>query len=207
MIKYYGIIYKTTNLINGKVYIGQTTRDNLKYNGAGINLVKALEKYGDKNFERINIDYSSDREDLDNKEIFWIKWYRDQGFELYNISHGGRGTGKHSEETKEKLRLARIGTRLSEETLAKMSNAQMGVKNSFYGKHHTKETKNAAAEKSKRNKNRAKLTDKQILEIRRLKRDAPNTTCQEIAERYRMSRSAINHIINRRRYLHVAEER
>ena len=44
----YGIIYKTTNLVNGKIYVGQTTRDDENYIGSGSVLLQAVKKYGRK---------------------------------------------------------------------------------------------------------------------------------------------------------------
>lgn len=47
----YGIIYKTTNLVNGKIYVGQTTRDDENYLGSGSVLLQAVKKYGRKKFQ------------------------------------------------------------------------------------------------------------------------------------------------------------
>ena len=46
------VIYKTTNLINGKIYIGQSNGKAKYYLGSGINFKKALKKYGRKNFQK-----------------------------------------------------------------------------------------------------------------------------------------------------------
>jgi len=48
-------IYKTTNLINGKIYIGQSFKHNCKYLGSGIFLKRAIKKYGIENFRRNRI--------------------------------------------------------------------------------------------------------------------------------------------------------
>ena len=40
------IIYKTTNLVNGKIYIGQDSNNNPNYYGSGTLLHKAIKKYG-----------------------------------------------------------------------------------------------------------------------------------------------------------------
>ena len=44
------VIYKTTNLINGKIYIGQDSKNNPKYLGSGVIFLKAIKKYGKENF-------------------------------------------------------------------------------------------------------------------------------------------------------------
>lgn len=48
---------------------------------------------------------------------------------------------KHTDETKHKLSILNTGKKLSTETRAKMSNAQMGNKNGFFGRTHTKEAR------------------------------------------------------------------
>jgi hypothetical protein len=47
----YGYIYKTTNIVNGKIYIGQHLHDcwDFNYKGSGKMLQKAFKKYGEDN--------------------------------------------------------------------------------------------------------------------------------------------------------------
>ena len=51
IIKTIMIIYKTTNLVNGKIYIGKDSKNNPNYLGSGNLLKKALIKYGKENFK------------------------------------------------------------------------------------------------------------------------------------------------------------
>mgnify|MGYP003123021541 CR=1 FL=1 len=61
-------------------------------------------------------------------------------------------TGRnHSEETKEKLRAIRTGTKATEETKRNMSIAQSGSNNPMYGRTHSEETKRKISVKSKGN--------------------------------------------------------
>lgn len=46
------IIYKTTNLLNGKIYIGQDRNNNPNYYGSGKLLKLAIKKYGKENFTK-----------------------------------------------------------------------------------------------------------------------------------------------------------
>ena len=46
------IIYKTTNLINGKIYIGMSKNKKENYLGSGIYLKYAIDKYGKENFKK-----------------------------------------------------------------------------------------------------------------------------------------------------------
>lgn len=94
-----GFIYKITNKVNNKVYIGQTRytvesrwRQHLKnYNVEHRKqpLYMAFEKYGVENFEvelieEVNVDK------LDEREIFWIAKY-DSFKNGYNATIGGQG--------------------------------------------------------------------------------------------------------------------
>ena len=48
------IIYKTTNTINGKIYIGQDKNNNPSYYGSGKILQKAIKKYGKESYPKNN---------------------------------------------------------------------------------------------------------------------------------------------------------
>jgi len=136
----YGLIYKSTNKVNGKIYIGQTTRtlkcrmkehisDQRKYH-----FHNALRKYGKKNFGWKILEYCDSKEEMDEMEFHYIKQYNsfDDG---YNFTYGGEGSVgyKHSKETLKKLSLSLKG---------KMT----GENNPFYGKKHTEKTKKLISE-------------------------------------------------------------
>ena len=95
-----GIIYKYTNKINGKSYIGQTIQPLEKrhkrhlYDSKTDNLYfhRALQKYGSNNFELTILEENISSDQLDEKEKYWIKYYdtfylNDNG---YNMTEGGR---------------------------------------------------------------------------------------------------------------------
>ena len=89
----YGFIYMTTNLLNGKMYIGQRQFYGSwqTYLGSGRGIVMAVEKYGRENFHRDCVDIAYSREELDQKEIMWIDECDAARSELfYNIAIGGR---------------------------------------------------------------------------------------------------------------------
>jgi group I intron endonuclease len=86
------IIYKTKNLINGKIYIGQDLNNNVNYLGSGLRLNNAIKKYGIENFEKEIIEYCKSKEELNEREKFWIKKYNAQDRNIgYNIADGGTG--------------------------------------------------------------------------------------------------------------------
>ena len=92
-------IYKTTNKINGKVYIGQHkvkflfARDN--YLGSGRKLKLAIKKYGKENFSKEIITIAMTQSEADVFEEYYIKEYDSTNPEKgYNILKGGQGTGR-----------------------------------------------------------------------------------------------------------------
>lgn len=134
------IIYKTTNLINGKIYIGKDEKNNQNYYGSGKSYLFAEKKHGKENFKKAIIDSSDNLDELCLKEIFWIDFYDARNKRIgYNIAPGGKGGDcrsgmKSSEETKQKLRKPKSeemkqklrGRIFSAEHKAKISSSKQG---------------------------------------------------------------------------------
>lgn len=110
----FGIIYKATNVINGKIYIGQTVqrlhvriRDHINTaltNHSNIYFHNAIRKYGKENFEWEIIECCDSKEELDEIEFHYIKQYN--SFENgYNLTMGGEGSFgyTHSDKIKNKM--------------------------------------------------------------------------------------------------------
>jgi group I intron endonuclease len=86
------IIYKTTNLVNGKIYIGQDKNNNLAYLGSGKILHLAFTKYGIENFIKEIIEECKSKEQLNERERYWINFYESTNRNVgYNIALGGNG--------------------------------------------------------------------------------------------------------------------
>ena len=111
----HGHIYRITNTINGKIYIGQTKNKikhrfstHLKSEEYGTTkIARAIKKYGKDNFalEVIYVAYSKD--ELDEKEKYFIGVYQSTDSEFgYNIQSGGQKHGgfPHKDEDKFNLR-------------------------------------------------------------------------------------------------------
>lgn len=170
MCECFGIIYKVTNLINGKCYIGKTTqtlnarksdhKGYAKRNGSDY-FHKAIKKYGLDNFkweilcEDVPILFLGIRETMkiivENSHISTGRGY--------NLTWGGEGTSgyKHTEETRRKMMKPKseeakkhMMKPKSEEAKKHMSIAQKektGEKNNFYGRKHSEEAKRKMREK------------------------------------------------------------
>ena len=89
------IIYKATNIINNKVYIGQTIHSlshrksqhiNSYGRGSHYKFPKAIKKYGKKNFKWEIIYTAKNLDDLNEKEIYFINLYNG----IYNRCGGYR---------------------------------------------------------------------------------------------------------------------
>lgn len=128
----YGYIYKTTNLINGKIYIGQHkwNKESIdeNYKGSGFALKKAINKYGYDNFQCIIIDKADSYEELNEKEIFWILTYDSTNPEIgYNLDKGGKATYR---DTRDVRVIQKI-----KETKARMHCYTDGNKNKWFWEH------------------------------------------------------------------------
>ena len=86
------VVYITTNLINGKKYIGKDESNNPNYLGSGLQLSAAFKKYGKQNFIKEILCEGRDRKDLEELEKYFIEYYNAQKSPLfYNIAPGGTG--------------------------------------------------------------------------------------------------------------------
>lgn len=88
-------IYKVTNLINNKIYIGQTiTGINSRWKGhlykSGCKFLhNAILKYGKEHFKIEVVEYC-ERDKLDNREVYWVSYYQSTDRNIgYNILEGG----------------------------------------------------------------------------------------------------------------------
>lgn len=91
----YGYIYKTTNLLNNKIYVGQKKSEKFlgdEYKGSGVALLNAIAKYDKDNFKTTLLETCSNKEELNEKEIFWIKELNSTSSDIgYNLIDGGNG--------------------------------------------------------------------------------------------------------------------
>lgn len=98
-------VYLTTNLINGKQYVGE--HNNLKdnYYGSGIAIHRAIKKYGKQNFSRKILEEFDSKELAFNAQEKYIILFNTLEPNGYNISPKGGNcvNGCHSEETKRKI--------------------------------------------------------------------------------------------------------
>jgi group I intron endonuclease len=122
----YHIVYQTTNLINGKFYIGKHSTKNLDdgYLGTGLLIKEAIKKYGKENFQRIVLYYCASSQEAYNIESLIVNKNFIKHEDTYNIILGGSGsfTEKNcSEETRKKMSESHKGHIPTEITRKKLS--------------------------------------------------------------------------------------
>ena len=123
-------IYRITNTINEKIYLGkhQTKNINDYYFGSGIALKNAIKKHGKKHFIKEILHVFDNEEDMNAKERELITEEFVSRTDTYNLGVGGEGGPHfkgltHSKATKEKIsKMAKRRTH-SKETKEKISNA------------------------------------------------------------------------------------
>jgi len=123
----FGFIYKITNTINNKIYIGQTTRElskrigeyrkSMLYDNVNCNqhLYNSFKKYEFNNFKFEVIDTAKDLNELNEKEIKYIKQFNSNNKEFgYNIELGGKNAIPDT-DTLEKMSRSHLGIVQSEQ--------------------------------------------------------------------------------------------
>ena len=164
----YYLLYETRNKINGKIYVGcHETKDiNDGYLGSGTRIRYAIEKYGRENFERTILMSFNNAKDMYAAEAEVVNEKFVAKDTTYNLKEGGRGGWKDAQKLPDYMDRVKAGiARYYEnnpghsgfknkthdnETRKRISESQLGEKNHFYGKKHTKHTKQKMAEHGKR---------------------------------------------------------
>lgn len=133
------IIYKTTNLINGKIYIGKDTKNNPLYLGSGLLLQQAIKKYGTHSFKKDILELCT-IDNINEREIFWIQHFNATDRAIgYNLTIGGSGgdtftLNPNKQQMVDKLILASTGRKHTDEAKSKISHARTGIGNGKFGK-------------------------------------------------------------------------
>ena len=144
-------IYKITNSINGKIYIGQTIKSPEKsksYYGSGSKITGEIYVYGKENFSKEILQECSNKEELDIYEEYWIELFDSTNPNIgYNCRSGGN-KAKYNNEFKDKMSKVQsgklnnfYGKKHSDDSIKKMIEAKIGNKNYIFGKHHNDSTK------------------------------------------------------------------
>ena len=174
MKKFKGVIYQAINIQNGKSYIGKTTNDFENYKNSHIqnasktktkHFYNAIRKYGEHNFKWIVLGEieSYNLEELNQKlneaeiEAIWL--FRTYGADGdyqndtygYNQTKGGDGgdtLSGQSEQRKKEIIEKRVKSQTGAKRSEEFKENRRGIKNAFYGKKHTTETRQKMSSKA-----------------------------------------------------------
>lgn len=190
----HNLVYKITNNLNGKIYIGVHSTNNINdnYMGSGIAIKAAIKKYGIENFTKeILVDYET-AEIAYRLEKMLVNENFLKNRNTYNLNLGGvggslKGTrtawnkGKKFEFKKRKplstahkailsaVKIGKPGHKHTEKHKKYMSSLYLGENNPFFGKQHSENTKNKISQATKSFwKNISPARKQEIIEKRKL---------------------------------------
>lgn len=159
-------IYSITNKDTGKMYIGQSIhieqrfKEHIRYGNNSMYIDRSIKKHGKDVFD-FNILLECDESELSHEEHKFINLF-DTYKNGYNLTEGGEIAISKSPEIAKKISESQKGKIVSEETKQKLRQYR-GEKSSFYGKHHSEETKrklhNAHKGKTLSDEHRKKLSE------------------------------------------------
>lgn len=168
--KKYHFIYKTTNLLSGKYYIGMHSTDDLNdgYMGSGKRLRYSINKYGKENHKVEIIEFFEDRKQLAAREKEVVNLNEIAKDECMNLMPGGKGGFISEEQQRNRSKSANIilHKKLKSDSSFKeewLKNLIIGVKKAigegkikswkenydWTGKKHSSSTKELMSEKAK----------------------------------------------------------
>lgn len=159
------IIYKITNKLNGKIYVGQTVRsmeerwtEHCKKTSDCMAISHAIQKYGKENFTIECVCVANSIEELNKKEQEFIEEFNSMKPSGYNLTSGGLNfirseeSNRKNSESQKGEKNHNFGKKAPLEVRAKMAASRRGEKNHFFGRHHSEETKRKLAECRKKQK-------------------------------------------------------
>lgn len=140
------LIYKATNKISGKEYVGKTVttlRKRRRYGYGNTYFQKALEKYGEKNFKwEVLWNGNCSKSFLNELEKYYIYFYDTYNCG-YNLTLGGESSPMLNPIVAEKCSNTKKGISFSEEHKRNISKSNKGcIKPHFKGKKHSEKSKN-----------------------------------------------------------------
>ena len=118
MLNQQNVIYKFEHLSEHKIYIGKTKRklitrikEHVKPQKKGSYIESAIQQHGIESFDVAVVEECANPNELNEREIFWIKFFNCKAPNGYNLTDGGDGGSGHivTEETRLKISKTKTG--------------------------------------------------------------------------------------------------
>ena len=215
-MKTYGIIYKYTSP-SKRCYIGQTVNEKARKDGhrsaewdfeQDTKFARAIRSHGFESLIYEVIDYANNQDELNEKEIYWIKFY-DSINSGYNITEGGAAgpAYKHSDIIVRDVQLLLKQGKLTTQQIADTTGTSICFVSTIRNATGSRnlETLNCPKKSRKGSTNgKAKLTEEQVEQIReRLKN---NEKRSDLQKEYGVSKTLIQLIATNKVWNHVEQD-
>jgi len=186
-------VYKITNLINNKIYIGYTHLDlehrfrlHVTSGSKKMVIYNAIEKYGKENFKIEIVECFDSKKEAVEKEILLIEQLKPE----YNIHFGGTGGPMFGKMN------GMYGKKHTEQWKKMMSDKMSGSSNPMYGKSHSEEVKKIISDKTKGrvpwNKNKTNIFSEEVLQ--KLKKPKTDEHKQKLRKKYIIDGNYVDNI-------------
>lgn len=153
----YYTVYKVTNLVNGKFYIGKHQTNDLEdgYMGSGKIIRDAVRKYGIPNFHKEYLLVSASSQEMDMAERILVVVDKELS---YNLSPGGEGGNvlRYANQSVHEAKSRAISKKIAGRTLSDEHKLQVslnhqnvsGNNNPMWGKHHNDSSRKLLSERA-----------------------------------------------------------
>ena len=190
-------IYKITNTINGKTYIGQSSHPKKRWNAhkttKGTALNNAINKYGDKNFSFELIEWTSE---YNLRERYWIAYYGSYGINGYNMNAGGEGQQRLSDVTLYGIRKDLIDSAYQLQEIAELWDVSTGTVSLInHGKAYYEEGHSYPLRYTKT----ANLTKADVIDLENILTDYSDSTIDKVCQELPCTRTLL-YMINSGRH-------
>jgi group I intron endonuclease len=211
-------IYKITNNINQKIYIGKHASKRKCYWGSGKLIKLAIKKHGIENFTKEIIETCDNEEQLSIREIFWIEYYGSRNRLIgYNITEGGDGNKaicngfwrdkKLSDEHRKNISKHHADVTGDKNPMfgkTQANSVKENLKKIKTGLNYSNETKLKHSKRTKGSNNpNSKLNDVIVLNIRKEYSDGISTN--DLAKKYGVNKPCIWKIVHNYTWKHLKQ--
>lgn len=165
----YFYIYKTINLVDSKIYIGQRSsikspEKDVEYLGSGVYFSRALKKYGKENFIKEILEVCTSLEETNTREIIYIDLYDSRNPKIgYNIHKGGGNLGNiltyhpNRNDIIKRMSITRTGKKQSHEWVKGRMDSRRENDKTRIKKPISEETREKLRNRPKRNKTKEEI--------------------------------------------------